>query len=239
MFLLFILFILFFFFFKQKTAYEMLRSLVGSEMCIRDRISNIQGELEHMMITAKVKAFQSRKDLYNCAEEPSQLSLQLGNDVAARKERSRLRRAELEKQWLVEAEEKRVRDKADADALKPVEEDWNIMEDISRMKAREDDTAASRLKRQQQDALELWQNEQNRVAEEKKAIEDERRRIAELTLSPNVANYADRIVLAEQQKRRDREAYKRDLDAQIQAKHARNRQLAQEEYERECRLGTY
>ena len=26
----------FIFFFKQKTAYEMLRSLVGSEMCIRD-----------------------------------------------------------------------------------------------------------------------------------------------------------------------------------------------------------
>ena len=25
------------FFVKQKTAYEMLRSLVGSEMCIRDR----------------------------------------------------------------------------------------------------------------------------------------------------------------------------------------------------------
>ena len=29
--------LLLFFFFKQKTAYEMLRSLVGSEMCIRDR----------------------------------------------------------------------------------------------------------------------------------------------------------------------------------------------------------
>ena len=27
------------FFFKQKTAYEMLRSLVGSEMCIRDRLN--------------------------------------------------------------------------------------------------------------------------------------------------------------------------------------------------------
>ena len=26
------------FFFKQKTAYEMLRGLVGSEMCIRDRV---------------------------------------------------------------------------------------------------------------------------------------------------------------------------------------------------------
>ena len=31
-----LLFGLFVFFFKQKTAYEMLRSLVGSEMCIRD-----------------------------------------------------------------------------------------------------------------------------------------------------------------------------------------------------------
>ena len=30
-------FVFFVFFFKQKTAYEMLRSLVGSEMCIRDR----------------------------------------------------------------------------------------------------------------------------------------------------------------------------------------------------------
>eukprot|EP00658_Telonema_sp_P-2_P049994 TRINITY_DN38068_c0_g1_i1.p1 TRINITY_DN38068_c0_g1~~TRINITY_DN38068_c0_g1_i1.p1 ORF type:complete len:389 (-),score=97.44 TRINITY_DN38068_c0_g1_i1:246-1412(-) len=29
---------IFFFFFKQKTAYEMLRSLVGSEMCIRDSV---------------------------------------------------------------------------------------------------------------------------------------------------------------------------------------------------------
>eukprot|EP00658_Telonema_sp_P-2_P009369 TRINITY_DN1350_c0_g1_i13.p1 TRINITY_DN1350_c0_g1~~TRINITY_DN1350_c0_g1_i13.p1 ORF type:complete len:119 (+),score=16.01 TRINITY_DN1350_c0_g1_i13:69-425(+) len=33
---LMIYYIFFFFFFKQKTAYEMLRSLVGSEMCIRD-----------------------------------------------------------------------------------------------------------------------------------------------------------------------------------------------------------
>ncbi len=40
----------FFFFFKQKTAYEMLRSLVGSEMCIRDRttgVSALVGTPEH------------------------------------------------------------------------------------------------------------------------------------------------------------------------------------------------
>eukprot|EP01017_Pseudomicrothorax_dubius_P006206 TRINITY_DN11734_c0_g1_i2.p2 TRINITY_DN11734_c0_g1~~TRINITY_DN11734_c0_g1_i2.p2 ORF type:complete len:151 (+),score=56.13 TRINITY_DN11734_c0_g1_i2:17-469(+) len=31
-----------FFFFKQKTAYEMLRSLVGSEMCIRDSFKTVK-----------------------------------------------------------------------------------------------------------------------------------------------------------------------------------------------------
>ena len=37
---------LYFFFFKQKTAYEMLRSLVGSEMCIRDRYNSIDKRLD-------------------------------------------------------------------------------------------------------------------------------------------------------------------------------------------------
>ena len=37
----FFFFFIFFFFFKQKTAYEMLRSLVGSEMCIRDRTTGV------------------------------------------------------------------------------------------------------------------------------------------------------------------------------------------------------
>ena len=32
---------IFFFFFKQKTAYEIMPSLVGSEMCIRDRYGNV------------------------------------------------------------------------------------------------------------------------------------------------------------------------------------------------------
>ncbi len=32
---------MFFFFFKQKTAYEIRLSLVGSEMCIRDRTTRV------------------------------------------------------------------------------------------------------------------------------------------------------------------------------------------------------
>src|SRR5665809_87924 len=34
-------FLFFFFFFKQKTAYEIRLSLVGSEMCIRDRVAGL------------------------------------------------------------------------------------------------------------------------------------------------------------------------------------------------------
>ncbi len=33
-----------FFFFKQKTAYEMSASLVGSEMCIRDRTTRVSSK---------------------------------------------------------------------------------------------------------------------------------------------------------------------------------------------------
>src|SRR5450756_2695987 len=39
---------LFFFFFKQKTAYEIMPSLVGSEMCIRDRSSPVPVVKHHL-----------------------------------------------------------------------------------------------------------------------------------------------------------------------------------------------
>ena len=46
------------FFFKQKTAYEMLRSLVGSEMCIRDSTGTVwfheqEGVTPDLLITGK------------------------------------------------------------------------------------------------------------------------------------------------------------------------------------------
>eukprot|EP00658_Telonema_sp_P-2_P020694 TRINITY_DN18201_c0_g1_i1.p1 TRINITY_DN18201_c0_g1~~TRINITY_DN18201_c0_g1_i1.p1 ORF type:complete len:128 (-),score=31.61 TRINITY_DN18201_c0_g1_i1:362-745(-) len=48
-----------FFFFKQKTAYEMLRSLVGSEMCIRDRYDNGTGRIgKHALQCIMLPSFQ-------------------------------------------------------------------------------------------------------------------------------------------------------------------------------------
>ena len=49
-----------FFFFKQKTAYEMLRSLVGSEMCIRDRAASalkFLNNFESLAVMAVITAF--------------------------------------------------------------------------------------------------------------------------------------------------------------------------------------
>ena len=57
-----VVFMISFFFFKQKTAYEMLRSLVGSEMCIRDRAYLALGGVH-----ATKKDFKSAADVYDKA----------------------------------------------------------------------------------------------------------------------------------------------------------------------------
>ena len=43
-----------FFLFKQKTAYEMLRSLVGSEMCIRDSTTTSQEVIDYCLQVASL-----------------------------------------------------------------------------------------------------------------------------------------------------------------------------------------
>eukprot|EP00658_Telonema_sp_P-2_P053634 TRINITY_DN4221_c0_g2_i11.p1 TRINITY_DN4221_c0_g2~~TRINITY_DN4221_c0_g2_i11.p1 ORF type:complete len:727 (-),score=188.39 TRINITY_DN4221_c0_g2_i11:280-2460(-) len=62
--------LVFFFFFKQKTAYEMLRSLVGSEMCIRDRSAEA---IKANQFGSKVPARPSQNQasvLYNAMVAP-------------------------------------------------------------------------------------------------------------------------------------------------------------------------
>ena len=54
-----------FFFFKQKTAYEIMPSLVGSEMCIRDRLTFVRfsraKRLEDLMVYEFRQDRQPRK----------------------------------------------------------------------------------------------------------------------------------------------------------------------------------
>ena len=50
-----------FFFFKQKTAYEILRCLVGSEMCIRDRLRGLG--LDHQIQRVKLLCTVDREEI--------------------------------------------------------------------------------------------------------------------------------------------------------------------------------
>eukprot|EP00658_Telonema_sp_P-2_P082060 TRINITY_DN8582_c0_g2_i1.p1 TRINITY_DN8582_c0_g2~~TRINITY_DN8582_c0_g2_i1.p1 ORF type:complete len:270 (+),score=93.98 TRINITY_DN8582_c0_g2_i1:65-874(+) len=63
-----------FFFFKQKTAYEMLRSLVGSEMCIRDRYQRrVRGICSFSMAVEVAALVLDCMD--NCDEDYQNLAL--------------------------------------------------------------------------------------------------------------------------------------------------------------------
>ena len=62
--------VVYFFFFKQKTAYEMLRSLVGSEMCIRDSLKHIgltadmiQDMIQERLTARKNKEFKRADEI--------------------------------------------------------------------------------------------------------------------------------------------------------------------------------
>eukprot|EP00658_Telonema_sp_P-2_P015229 TRINITY_DN15859_c0_g1_i5.p1 TRINITY_DN15859_c0_g1~~TRINITY_DN15859_c0_g1_i5.p1 ORF type:complete len:460 (-),score=67.17 TRINITY_DN15859_c0_g1_i5:441-1820(-) len=71
------LIVFFFFFFKQKTAYEMLRSLVGSEMCIRDRRNVAKEELGELSNTV-------HSDMVKSLVESNSLNSTLSNTQAGR-----------------------------------------------------------------------------------------------------------------------------------------------------------
>ena len=49
------------FFFKQKTAYEIMPSLVGSEMCIRDRIL-VRSQKQSTFVQIKTQASGAKSD---------------------------------------------------------------------------------------------------------------------------------------------------------------------------------
>ncbi len=46
-----------FFFFKQKTAYEILIGLVGSEMCIRDRTTGVSNPVRYPRFRASASVW--------------------------------------------------------------------------------------------------------------------------------------------------------------------------------------
>eukprot|EP00658_Telonema_sp_P-2_P070144 TRINITY_DN59747_c0_g1_i2.p1 TRINITY_DN59747_c0_g1~~TRINITY_DN59747_c0_g1_i2.p1 ORF type:complete len:125 (-),score=45.16 TRINITY_DN59747_c0_g1_i2:200-574(-) len=79
----------FFFFFKQKTAYEMLRSLVGSEMCIRDRTGEELGQTASSLgssVEAQQQQYEHLSQKHETVlQERQQLQVALSKSEGARK----------------------------------------------------------------------------------------------------------------------------------------------------------
>eukprot|EP00825_Cyclidium_porcatum_P045730 TRINITY_DN7031_c0_g1_i1.p1 TRINITY_DN7031_c0_g1~~TRINITY_DN7031_c0_g1_i1.p1 ORF type:complete len:151 (+),score=37.38 TRINITY_DN7031_c0_g1_i1:39-491(+) len=76
----------FFFFFKQKTAYEIMPSLVGSEMCIRDRYSKLMyayknEEQGRTTVEAILINYPKRTDIWSIYID---LEIKFGNQQSVR-----------------------------------------------------------------------------------------------------------------------------------------------------------
>ena len=56
---------MFFFFFKQKTAYEIGVRLVGSEMCIRDRVTIVNEIAGNLIVQVKESRLALDKTMAN------------------------------------------------------------------------------------------------------------------------------------------------------------------------------
>eukprot|EP00658_Telonema_sp_P-2_P011296 TRINITY_DN14289_c0_g1_i2.p1 TRINITY_DN14289_c0_g1~~TRINITY_DN14289_c0_g1_i2.p1 ORF type:complete len:361 (+),score=114.83 TRINITY_DN14289_c0_g1_i2:119-1201(+) len=82
-----------FFFFKQKTAYEMLRSLVGSEMCIRDRSEGEQ---------AQVNSTEAQREITRVKQEQERFEEKVLAKAKAERQELQTAMGELEGKLMVE-----------------------------------------------------------------------------------------------------------------------------------------
>lgn len=143
--------------------------------------------------------------------------------------RRRAQREALEREWVRDMEEKKMRDKRDAESLRPPEEPWigkRLGTDEGKLEtARSQDlphereeisvehrkTASSGAR---QAWLSAWQEHQAHLGAERKAETRRRTLEEEMRLSDNVLSYSDRIQLAEKVRKAQQDEYRDELEKQ-------------------------
>ena len=120
-------------------------------------------------------------------------------------------------------ERKRAEDKY----YQPPEDDWEGMQ-RAMDEARQRDTASRQGAGQEW--LRAWQEHQAVDGAVRKAAEVEQIRREMLELGPSIANYSDRILLADRQKKEAQEMYRRMLQQQVEEKDQRRRQQLASEF---------
>jgi hypothetical protein len=139
--------------------------------------------------------------------------------------------------WKAQAAEA-ARRKAEEDAYyKPYEENWSdLKSDMDRMRH---DDVGKKLQRRQNSWLEAWKDQQAAEGDMKKAAASERHRQEQLSIAPHIANYSDRILLAEQQKREAHAAYHNALQEQVSDRNRRKYEALADEYANDPGVNSY
>jgi hypothetical protein len=151
-----------------------------------------------------------------------------------RLEMQRRQREDLERTWRQQAYDHYAREADEKARTAPDRRMWWL--DAER---REAETAAdheAHVVNPKDSWKRAWQEHQANQA----ALEKEQRKAAawreENELSVNVANYADRIILAEQQRREAQKAFKAQLDEQVRSREYNQKSLIAENYRRDRRF---
>jgi hypothetical protein len=155
-------------------------------------------------------------------------------DPRSRIEHQRVQRAELERTWAMQEELHRCRQEAERARTEPDRGMWWL--DTER---RERESAAERqaaAKDPKDSWRRAWQEHQITAGELDRARARDAAFREENELSVNVANYADRIILAEQQRKAAQQAFRHQLDEQVKERQTNRRSLIAENYPREKRF---
>lgn len=153
----------------------------------------------------------------------------LARDDRLRKMKSKQTHAALQQVWKAQAAEAAARKAYEEQYYKPYEENWNDMKDNMDRLRRDD--PADRIRHRQSSWLEAWKDHQAAEGAKRKAAVEELYRQEYFSISPNIANYSDRILLAEQQKKMLQAQYHDALASQIAQKEQNKREQWQQEYE--------
>jgi hypothetical protein len=201
----------------------------------RQRQQLLKDQLDHLVQIKRDQKLEERE-----LEERTVFGYSLpgvGRNMETNREKRRKARQELEDTWRKQQAERENRRRAEEDYLRRPPEDWEGMQaafDRSRAAASSTPSAAATAARGAW--LDAWHDSQDKIAREEQAAAAERQRIEAATLKPNVANYSDRILMAEQVRRHNQEAYKQELDEQVRRKQYDKKARLVENFQRDARF---
>jgi hypothetical protein len=158
--------------------------------------------------------------------------LRVGWDADTRAGARRQQHRNMTQTWARQAAERNERSKKEDEYYAPAPEDWAGMRQAMD-EARQREVAARAGAGQEW--LQAWQEHQAVEGAIRKAAAVEQTRREMMEIGPSIANYSERILLAERQKKEDQAMYSRAIELQVAEKRQRQQKNFAEEFSRDIR----